>query len=112
MKNQEKQAIEILKKYNQNHIVEHINRLEENEKEKIIKQIQETDFEEIINLYKKTKTERKKRDIKIEPLQTIMANQMDEKQKKEYIDLGEEILKNNNYAVITMAGGQGTRLRT
>lgn len=112
MKNQEKEAIEILEKYNQHHIVEHIKKLKDENKEKIIKQIQETDFEEIINLYKKTKTERKKRDIKIEPLQTIIANQIEQKQKKEYIEQGEEILKSNKYAVITLAGGQGTRLRT
>ena len=111
MKKQEKEAIEILEKYNQHHIVEHIKKIKEEEKEKEIKQIQETDFEEIINLYKKTKTERKKRDIEIEPLKTIVANKIDEKQKEEYILQGEKVLKNNKYAVITMAGGQGTRLR-
>lgn len=111
MKNQEKEAIHILEKYNQHHIVEHINKLNEKDKKSIINQIREEDLAEIINLYEKTKTERTKRNIKIEPLQTIIAKQMDEKQKNEYIKKGEEVLKNNKYAVITLAGGQGTRLR-
>lgn len=112
MENQEKEAIEILEKYNQHHIVEHINKLNKEEKDKIINQILNTDFEEIIDLYKKAKKERNKRNIEIEPLQTIVANQLDENEQKEYIEQGEKVLRDNKYAVVTMAGGQGTRLRT
>lgn len=112
MKNKQSEAIEILEKYNQHHIVEHMEKLKNEEKEKLIEQIKETDFEEIINLYNKTKMQREKRNIKIQPLQTIIANQMEQTQKKEYIEQGEKILKENRYAVVTMAGGQGTRLRT
>ena len=37
---------------------------------------------------------------------------MNKEEENEYKNLGEEVLKNNKYAVVTMAGGQGTRLRT
>ena len=112
MNNQEKEAIEILEKYNQHHIIEHMEKIDENKKAQIIEQIKEIDFEEAERLYNKTQRSREKRDIKIEPLQTIIPDQLKEAQKKEYIEAGEKVLKENKFAVVTMAGGQGTRLRT
>ena len=47
MKNEQIQEIEILKKYNQNHIVEHMEKINNEDREKIAKQIEEIDFEEI-----------------------------------------------------------------
>ena len=112
MKKEEIKAIEILEKYNQNHIIRHLKNLDEDYKEKLVKQINEIDFEEIITLYNNTKIKRKIRDAKIEPLKTTVANKMEQKQKNEYLAEGESILKENKFAVVTMAGGQGTRLRT
>lgn len=111
MKNQEKQAIEVLEKYNQHHIVEHIKKLDEDKKIEILEQIKEIDFQEATDLYKRTQQDREKRNAKIEPLQTINTDQIDPEQKNEYIKAGEKILKENKFAVVTMAGGQGTRLR-
>ena len=112
MKNEEIKAIEILEKYNQHHIIEHLKKINENDKEKLINQIREIDFEEIVKLYNNTKIKREKRKVKIEPLQTIIADKIEKKQKSEYITAGEKILNENKFAVVTMAGGQGTRLRT
>ena len=112
MMKQEKDVIELLNKYNQNHIIEHMCKIEEQEKDNLIEQIKEIDFEEITKLYNKTITEREKKNIKIEPLQTVIVDKILEQQKSEYIKEGEKILKENKYAVVTMAGGQGTRLRT
>lgn len=112
MNNQEKEAIEILEKYKQQHIIEHIKKIDNNKKAKLIEQIKEIDFEEVTRLYKKTQTNREKRNIKIEPLKTIIADQIEQTQKNEYIKAGEKVLKENKFAVVTMAGGQGTRLRT
>lgn len=111
MINQEKEVIEILEKYNQYHIVEHMKRLSSNNKVKIIEQVKDINFEEMINLYNKTQTKREKRNNKIEPLQTVIANKIEQSQKDKYIEAGEEVLKTNKFAVVTMAGGQGTRLR-
>lgn len=111
MKNEQIQEIEILKKYNQNHIVEHMEALNSEDREKIVKQIEEIDFEEIISLYNKTLKQREKRKAEIKPLKTIIASEIEQKQKNEYIQLGEKVLRENKYAVVTMAGGQGTRLR-
>lgn len=110
MNNQE--IIEILKKYNQQHIIEHMERLTEKDKLELIEQMKEIDFEEITKLYNKSITERKKREMKIEPLKAVVPDKITDEEKKEYINLGEKALKENKYAVVTMAGGQGTRLRT
>lgn len=112
MNNEEKAVIEILEKYNQHHIAKHIRKIDDNKKAQIIEQIKEIDLEEVTRLYKKTQTNREKRSIKIEPLKTIIADQIEQEQKNEYIEIGEKILKDNKFAVVTMAGGQGTRLRT
>ena len=112
MKNEEIEAIETLERYNQHHIVEHLKKINENDKNKLINQIKEIDFEEITSLYKKTQTEREKRNAKIEPLQTTIAKNIEQEQKSDYIAVGEQVIKENKFAVVTMAGGQGTRLRT
>lgn len=111
MNDQEKKAIDILEKYNQHHIVEHLKKIDENQKQEIIKQIEEIDFEEVLRLYNNTKKDREKRETKIEPLQTLVPDQMNEEQKNEYEKEGKNIIRENKFAVVTMAGGQGTRLR-
>ena len=111
MKSEEREAIEILEKYNQHHIVKHMEKLDNNNKTKIMKQIQDINFEEMKNLYNKTKTNREKRNSDIKPIKTIIAENIEQTQKDEYIEAGEKILKEGKFAVVTMAGGQGTRLR-
>lgn len=111
MKNEQIQEIEILKKYNQSHIVEHMEKLNNKDREKIVKQIEEIDFEELTSLYNKTLKQREKRKAQIKPIRTIIASEIEQEQKNEYIQLGEKVLGENKYAVVTMAGGQGTRLR-
>ena len=112
MKSEEREAIEILEKYNQHHIVEHMEKLNSNNKAKIMQQIKDINFEEMTNLYNKTKTNREKRNSDIKPIKTLIADNIEQKQKNEYIELGEKIIKEGKLAVVTMAGGQGTRLRT
>ena len=112
MKNKEKETIELLEKYNQHHIVNHMEKLNYKDKIKIIKQIENINFEELKNLYVKTKTNREKRNSDIKPIKTIVENTIDPKSKSEYMQMGEKELKLCKLAVVTMAGGQGTRLRT
>ena len=112
MENEERETIEILEKYNQHHIVEHMEKLDNNNKTKIVKQIKDINFEEMKDLYNKTKTNREKKNSDIKPIKTIVADNIEQAQKNEYIELGEKILKEGKLAVVTMAGGQGTRLRT
>ena len=54
--------------------------------------------------------DKRSEEYKIEPIQSIDKEKMTESQKQEYYNIGAEIIKNDEYAVVTMAGGQGTRL--
>ncbi len=108
----EEKAKDILRKYNQTHIIEWMDKQEEGIKQKIAKQVLAIDLEELEDLYKKVKKGITKKNYKITPINAIIKDNLKEEEKKEYIDLGESVLKRNKYAVVTMAGGQGTRLRT
>ena len=103
-------VIELLKIYNQEHIVNLINKLDEGKKQDLIEQIKQIDFHQLKELYDNTKKEIVIKENKIEPLPYMDKNKLSKIQKEEFENLGEQILKNGQYAVVTMAGGQGTRL--
>lgn len=106
----ESQAIERLERYNQQHIMSLLNILSNEEKEKIYKQIIELDFERIDKLYNEL-TKREKIGINnIEEIVALNKEKLSEEELDKYKKLGEEIIKNNSYALVTMSGGQGTRL--
>ena len=104
------ETIEILKKYNQEHIINLLEKLYGDNQEELIKQIKEIDFEQITELYNSTKREIEFKESKIEPLSYLDKAKLTDEQLREFNKLGEETLKAGEYAVVTMAGGQGTRL--
>lgn len=101
---------EKLNNYNQNHLLNFYETLEDEKKEKLLNQINEIDFEQINDLYEKTKQKIEFGDAKIEPINYVDKSKMKKEEIDEYEKLGSEIIKNGKYAVVTMAGGQGTRL--
>ncbi len=103
-------AIDILKKYNQEHIIKLLEKLDGKRKQELIKQIQTIDFHQITELYNNTKKEIEFKESKIEPLKYLDKAKLTEKQKAKFDELGEKAIKAGEYAVVTMAGGQGTRL--
>ena len=109
MNNIEK-AVEVLKENNQNHIINILNKLENEQKENLAKQIQNIDFEQINHLYKDTQKEISVKENKIEQIDYLDKEKLSEKQKEKFDFLGKQIIKAGQYAVVTMAGGQGTRL--
>jgi len=102
--------MEKLKGYNQDHLLYSYEKLENGEKEKLLNQIKEIDFEQINNLYQRTKKKIEFGDAKIEPINYVDKSKISSQDFTEYEKLGAEIIKNGKYAVVTMAGGQGTRL--
>ena len=103
--------IEILKKYNQNHILKMIETMSTEEKEKIKKDIQNVDFEKVFKLYKDSKEAKKFDSKNILPLHANVREKMSPEKIDKIINLGEECIRSGKYAVATVAGGQGTRLR-
>ncbi|MBQ2835392.1 MAG: UTP--glucose-1-phosphate uridylyltransferase [Clostridia bacterium] len=104
------ETIEILKEYNQEHIIRLLNKLNKENQEKLIKQIQSIDFHQITELYNNTKKEIEFKEGKIEPVKYLDKAKLSEDQKIKFDELGEQIIRAGQYAVVTMAGGQGTRL--
>ena len=108
--NEQKLAEEKLNKYHQEHILELMSKLKDTQKQEIIDQILKIDFDKISELYENTKKVKEIDQNQITPINYIDKEKIDIKEKEELQKLGEQLIKNNQYAVITMAGGQGTRL--
>lgn len=104
------QAQNLLKENKQISILNVLNKLDDNKKDKLIKQILNLNFEQLNRLYKETNETPEILDKKIEHMQYVDKYKISDADRKLYTKLGEEIIKNNQYAVVTMAGGQGTRL--
>ena len=104
------EAKQILQKYNQEHIIKLLEKLDQEKQEELIKQIQKINFEQIIELYNNTKKEITFKENKIEPLNYLDKAKLTKSQKETFDKLGQEAVKAGQYAVVTMAGGQGTRL--
>ena len=107
-----RKAKQILEKYGQEQLLYFYNELEKEQKEKLINQILKLDFEKIIKLYKNSYTSKNfEVDIKdISPIKHFEKELMKEEVLEEYRKIGEESIRKNEVAVVTMAGGQGSRL--
>lgn len=110
MEDKLKSAKEILKKYNQEHLLYFYNELSEKEKDILINQILHINFKKIINLYINSKKNEDLSNIEISPLPHIEKDKLTQNELTHYTQIGDSIIKNNQIAVVTMAGGQGTRL--
>ena len=104
------EAIELLKEYNQEHVIRLLEKLDENKEDELIKQIQNIDFHQITELYNNTKKEIEFKESKIQPLRYLDKARLTDTQKEKFDELGEASVRAGEYAVVTMAGGQGTRL--
>lgn len=106
----EQDIIEILKQYKQEHIINLLNKLEGKQKEELIEQINNIDFHQIMELYENTKKEIEIKENKIESVAYLDKEKLTKSDKERFDELGERTIVSGQYAVVTMAGGQGTRL--
>ena len=110
MCNKLEKAKEILKKYDQPHLLYFYDEISDEQKEKLLDQILKVDFEEIINLYKNSLIKKEIVKGSISPLNHIEKDLLSSQEISNYSKIGEDIIKSNSVAVVTMAGGQGSRL--
>ena len=103
-------ALNIIKKYNQEHLLNNFENLSEDKKEKLLYQILNIDFNQISELYESTKHEVSFANDVIEPIDYVDKSSITEEELEKYNKLGEDKIKQGKYSVVTMAGGQGTRL--
>lgn len=98
-----------LKKYGQEHLLNNYENLNENKKKRLLEQLSTIDYELINCLYANTKKEIKNEKDIIEPIEYLDKFKLNEKYKI-FEGIGKTAIKEGKLAVVTMAGGQGTRL--
>lgn len=101
---------EILKKYGQEHLIQFYSELTESQKSYLLNQILKINFEEILALYEKSKTDIYDSTEEIEPLDYSIKSDLSDNKIKQLENIGLKAIKSGKVGVITLAGGQGSRL--
>ena len=112
MENDYEKAKEVLEKYNQNHVISFIDNANDSTRLKLINQVLKIDFDQLKELYEKTFEEIYVDLEELQPIEGVNPISLEKNDLDRYNKLGIDVIKNNKFAVATMAGGQGTRLRT
>lgn len=111
MKEELKNIIEKLEKNNQNEIINLMtNVYSDEENKKIASQIERINIEKVMDLYDNASNIPFIDQSKIEHIGYTDLSSLDEEKFRSLKTAGEDVIKSGRYAVITMAGGQGTRL--
>lgn len=99
-----------LKKYHQENLIQLMKYLNEEEKEVLSNQIDHLDFKQLNKLYQELSKKELESSKNIQEITALNKDKLSEKELNYYDEIGENILTNNEYALVTMSGGQGTRL--
>ena len=94
-------AKEILEKNNQAHIIPF---LENGKNGELIDQILKIDFDELRELYEKTKVVINVKKDDLTPITALNPNKLSKEELNDIEKIGESIVRNNKFAVGTMAG--------
>ena len=103
-------AEQILKKYNQENTIELFKNLDTEKQGILAKSILNTDFDLIMDVFNEANSKKEVSSKQISPMQAAKKEDMSDIEKEKYYDLGKKVIENGEYAVVTVAGGQGTRL--
>ena len=102
---------EILSKYNHEYLLKYCNLIENNnEKEKFLDEILNIDFYLQEKLYDSTKKLNNSAFTNVENVTAINKNNFSEEEFDKYFKIGIEEIRSGKLGVVTLAGGQGTRL--
>lgn len=105
-------AQEKVKKYNQEQLLSNYDRLDDNLKEELLDSILDTDFDMVDELYKDVNNHVVGSNVQIDPIGFVDKEKLSIEEYNKYKELGEELIKNGEYAVVTMAGGQRNKTWT
>lgn len=99
-----------LEKYGQEHLLKRYTYLDDEKKEKIIHQIKNIDFDQTVELFNITTKSIKKPDGEVTNIEYVDKAKLSKEEYNKYYEIGRKRIEEGKYAVVTMAGGQGTRL--
>ena len=99
-----------LKEYNQEHLLLYYDKLTDEQKEELIEQVKNIDFDLMKELYESTTKPLDLSDVVVEPIEHVDKCKLTLSEREMYEQKGIEAIRENKFAVVTMAGGQGTRL--
>ena len=103
-------AVEILKNCKQEHLLDFYNELDSNQQIGLVNQIVSTDFKKMQNLYENSQKDDSISFSRITPMPYIIKSSLSASNSSLYSRIGEKVIKNGELAVITLAGGKGSRL--
>ncbi len=103
-------AKQMLEKYGQEHLLKFYDKLTDEKKNELLNTILTTDFKQMQELYESTKIKPQFDNAKVEPIDHTTKEELSKEELEKYTSIGEEVIKKGKLAVVTMAGGQGTRL--
>ncbi len=106
----EEKIIENLKKYGQTRTLKILENVNKETRKKIIEELHDINFIQLKELYNNIKEEAEVDVGELKPIKSLNPDKITKEEKEMYEDVGADILKNNKFAVVTMSGGQGTRL--
>lgn len=104
------EALKKLKTYGQEQVLDRYNFLDDNKKQKLIKQIKNIDFDQIQELFIEKDKKIDDKACKITNIEYVDKSKLSKEEYERYNEIGTKIIQGGKYAVVTMAGGQGTRL--
>ncbi|MGN1300285.1 MAG: UTP--glucose-1-phosphate uridylyltransferase [Clostridia bacterium] len=103
-------TMQVLKKYNQEHLLAFFDELTMSEKETLLSQIHNIDFEKINNLYINSTMDDSISYDRISPIPFVDKSKLSTTEVESFSQIGNEVINKGKLAIITLAGGQGTRL--
>ena len=104
------EAQRLLDTYKQEHLLDFYDDLSAFQKDSLLNQILSIDFEEILSLYENSRKPENFDISCVSPLEHIEKEKLSTDEIGSLAKIGEEIIRSGSFAVVTMAGGQGTRL--
>ena len=110
MENKLNIAKEILGKYNQLHLLQFYSELTDEQKSNLLNQILKINFEEVLSLYETSKKNVSMSAEEIEPIKYCDKLALTQNKIKQFFNNGVKCIKSGQIGVITLAGGQGSRL--